>query len=207
MGVAVWVVALGGLVRLVCGSPPPVRTKWTRPHHRGVVADPPSLSAVLAQPARLAGVQPDETRPQQRAIRLDTGQTGWFRLRRRQRRGIRDKGDHKQHRQQTTRPRPIPPLQSARRRHRLFTMGLTFRRAHTRPPAAHPDACAVTRTGARSCQHPTAGRQRNPATLYRTAPPSGSFLNQREAVRKRLSNHRPTAPTAPVHTMTAMIHG
>ncbi|MEZ0115111.1 hypothetical protein ABH920_009146 [Catenulispora sp. EB89] len=44
----------------------------------GVVPDPSSLSAVLAQPARTGGVRPNATRPQQRAIRLDTARPGWF---------------------------------------------------------------------------------------------------------------------------------
>ncbi|MEZ0112800.1 hypothetical protein ABH920_006824 [Catenulispora sp. EB89] len=56
----------------------------------GVVPDPSSLSAVLAQPARTGGVRPNAARPQQRAIRLDTARPGWFPLGRRQRRGIRD---------------------------------------------------------------------------------------------------------------------
>ena len=42
---------------------------------------------------------------------------------------------------------------------------------------------------------PAASRQRAPDTRHRTAPSSGSFLNPREAVRKRLSTHTPTAST------------
>jgi len=99
----------------------------------GVVPDPPSLSAVLAQPARLAGVQPDGTGPQQRVIRLDTGQTGWFRLRRRQRRGIRDRRDHNSDRRRTARPRPIPVAERPPE-----ALLLIFGAPQTRPPAAHP---------------------------------------------------------------------
>ncbi|MEZ0114284.1 hypothetical protein ABH920_008318 [Catenulispora sp. EB89] len=57
----------------------------------GVVPDPSSLSAVLAQPSRPGGVKPDETGPQQRVMRLYPARPGWFPLGRRQRRGIRDK--------------------------------------------------------------------------------------------------------------------
>ena len=111
----------------------------------GVVPDPPSLSAVLAQPARLAGVQPDETRPQQRVIRLDTGQTGWFRSRRRQRRGIRDRRDHKQRPPPGHATPPRPPLQRPAGGPAL-DLRCPSNAAATRPP----NACAVTRTGARS---------------------------------------------------------
>ena len=100
----------------------------------GVVPDPPSLSAVLAQPARLAGVQPDETRPQQRAIRLDTGQTGWFRSRRRQRRGIRDRGDQHPDRRRTAEPRPTPRCRGPPE---ALPLTLTSGAPQTRPSAAH----------------------------------------------------------------------
>jgi len=54
---------------------------------------------------------------------------------RRQRRGIRDEGDHKQRPPPNRQTPPHPPLQSARRRRRLFTMVLSFRHP-TQPPAA-----------------------------------------------------------------------
>ncbi|MEZ0111094.1 hypothetical protein ABH920_005109 [Catenulispora sp. EB89] len=56
-----------------------VRTRVDPVHTTGgVVPDPSSLSAVLAQPARTGGVKPDAARPQQRAMRLDTARPGWF---------------------------------------------------------------------------------------------------------------------------------
>gem|GEM_PF-6845591 len=111
----------------------------------GVVPDPPSLSAVLAQPARLAGVQPDETPPQQRVIRLDTGQTGWFRSRRRQRRGIRDRRNHKQQPPPNHATPPRPPLQRP-----AGGPALDLRRPSNAAASRPPNVCAVTRTGARS---------------------------------------------------------
>ena len=110
---------------------------------------------------------------------------------RRQRRGIRDEGDHKQRPPPVSANRPRPPLQSARRRHRLFTMGLTFQ-APTRPPAA----------SAAHCTPPNCATQR-------------ILLKPVRSRKNRLSNHRPNAPAhqpqpparAHATAMTATVQG
>ena len=73
---------------------------------------------------------------------------------RRQRRGIRDKGDHKQDRRRAACPRCRVPVPEA--------PALDFRRP---PNAAASDRRAVVNTF-------TAGRQRNPGTHHRTALPA-----------------------------------
>ena len=143
--------------------------------HRWGVPDPSSLSAVLAQPSRTGGVQPDGAGPQQRVMRLDTARPGWFPPGDDSDEGSGTKATTTQTATQPPDPAP-PPLQSARRRRRLFTMLLTFK------------------------PHTTAGRQRDPATHHRTAPPNESFLNQCGAVKiacKPQTNRPSTTPRKP----------
>jgi len=85
-------------------------------------------------------------------------------------------------RQQTARP-PLPGARPLAAQAPPEALPLTFR--HPPHPAAGrpPDACAVTRTRARSCTRTPAGRQRVPQARHQTAPPSGSYLKPCEAVK------------------------
>jgi len=117
--------------------------KWTPSTPQGWC--PGSLVAVggLCQPARPGGVRPHETGGQQRVIRLDTARTGWF--------PPGDDSDEGSGTKATTTqtatqpPDPAPPPVAERPPEALL---LIFGAHQTRPPAAHPNACAVTRTGA-----------------------------------------------------------
>jgi hypothetical protein len=77
-------------------------------------------------------------------------------------------------------------------------LSLTSGAPHTQPPPARPDACAVTRTGARSWSSPPPVA----STAHGTSPNCATqriLLQRARSRQNRLSNHKTTAPTAHAH--------
>jgi hypothetical protein len=184
-----------------------VRSSMIRPrgsvdpsHHRGVVFWVPRRVCGRSQADRAGGVQPDEAGPQQRVIRLDSARPVCFR------KALTWRGTQDTRRPQAappannaTRPRTQrmlcekpnrrgpPPSNPTRRPPSLWcppeALLLTSGAHQTRQTAARPNACAVTRTDARSCLITTASRQRDQQHFTELRHPRG-HQTVREAVRK-----------------------
>ena len=162
-------------------SPPRVRREVDPVHTTGVVSRIPRRCrrAKPSWPGRWC--QAGRFRTPAGVIRLDTTGPACFRQ---ATTATRDPGQRRP--QATTATRQRDPALPPRCRAPAGGPALDLRRPPNAAASRPSDVCAVTRTGARSCPASTAGRQRAPATHHRTAPPSESFLNQCEAVRKRL---------------------
>src|SRR6185312_14263270 len=85
---------------------------------------------------------------------------------------------------------PQPHNQTAASPHAVVPAGgrhLISGTHQTRPPPARPNACAVTRTGARSCPATTANRQRDKQRLnLRAVLPATTANRQRDKQRLNL---------------------
>jgi hypothetical protein len=152
-----------------------------------------------SQAERAGGVQPDETAPQQQRFGL-TPPDRSASVRRRRGEGPRTLRNHKQRppANNATRPRAQrmllekpnrrgpPPHSPTRRPPSLWcppeALLLTSGAHQTRQTAARPNACAVTRTDARSCPITTASRQRDQQHFTELRHPRG-HQTVREAVR------------------------